>query len=91
MTFTLEYVARALKDLKGLERQDSRRITARLKVLEAQEMTWLHVKKLRTSPAGEPVYSLEVGSFRVLQEFDFEHRRIVVNEVRPRKTSYRAL
>ena len=91
MTFALEYVARALKDLKGLERQDSRRSTARLKVLEAQEMPWLHVRKLRTSPAGEPVYSFEVGSFRVLLEFDFEHRRIVVNEVSLRKTSYRDL
>ena len=89
MTFTLEYAARSLKDLKRLERQESRRITARLKILEAQEMPWLHVKKLRTSPSDEPIYSFKVGSFRVLLEFDFEHRRIVVSEVSPRKTSYR--
>ena len=52
-------------------------------------MPWLHVKKLRTSTAGDPVYSVHVGSHRVLIEFDFEHRRILVDEVSPRKTSYR--
>ena len=89
MTFTLDYTARALRDLKGLDRQDGRRITAGLKSLEAQEMPWLHVKKLRTSTSHEPVYSFHVGSYRVLIEFDFERRRIVVDEVSPRKTSYR--
>lgn len=89
MTFTLEYTARALRDLKGLDRQDSRRITAGLKRLESQEMPWLHVKKLRTSASHEPVYSFHVGSYRVLIEFDLEGRRIVVDEVSPRKTSYR--
>lgn len=89
MTFTLEYTARALRDLKGLDRQDGRRITAGLKSLEAQEMPWLHIKKLRTSTSSEPVYSFHVGSYRVLIELDFEHRRIVVDEVSPRKTSYR--
>jgi mRNA-degrading endonuclease RelE of RelBE toxin-antitoxin system len=89
MTFVLEYTARALRDLGGLDRQDGRRITTGLKNLEAQEMPWLHVKKLRTSPSHEPVYSFHVGSYRVLIEFDFERRRIVVDEVSPRKTSYR--
>ena len=89
MTFALEYTARALRDLKGLDRQDGRRITTGLKNLEAQEMPWLRVKKLRTSSAGDPVYSFHVGSHRVLLEFDFERRRILVDEVSPRKTSYR--
>ncbi len=89
MTFTLEYTARALRDLKGLDRQDGRRITAGLKSLEAQEMPWLHIKKLRTSASSEPVYSFHVGSYRVLIELDFERRLIVVDEVSPRKTSYR--
>jgi len=61
MTFTLDYTHRALRDLKGLERQEARRITAHLKMLEAQEMPWLHAKKLRTSPSQEPVYSVHVG------------------------------
>jgi mRNA-degrading endonuclease RelE of RelBE toxin-antitoxin system len=91
MTFALEYTARALRDLKALDRQDARRVTVGLKGLEAQEMPWLHVKKLRTSPSHEPVYSFRVGSHRVLIEFDFEHRRIVVDEVSPRRTSYRDL
>jgi mRNA-degrading endonuclease RelE of RelBE toxin-antitoxin system len=89
MTFALEYAARALRDLQGLDRQDARRVTAGLKRLEAQEMPWLHVKKLRTSASHDPVYSYHVGSCRVLIEFDFELHRIVVNEVSPRKTSYR--
>ena len=89
MTFTLEYTARALRDLKGLNRQDGRRTTAGLKTLEAQEMPWLHVKKLRTSAPHEPIYSFHAGSYRVLIEFDLERRRIVVDEVSPRKTSYR--
>jgi mRNA-degrading endonuclease RelE of RelBE toxin-antitoxin system len=89
MTFALEYSARAVKDLKGLEHQDARRITARLKALEGQEIPWLHVKKLRTSSDGDPVYSFHVGSYRVLLEFDFERRRILVDEVSPRKISYR--
>ncbi|HIH04126.1 MAG TPA: type II toxin-antitoxin system RelE/ParE family toxin [Methanoregulaceae archaeon] len=91
MTFALAYTARALKDLKGLEHQDSRRVTARLKALEAQDLPWLQIKKLRTSHPEDPVYSLHVGSYRVLIEFDFERRRIVVDEVSRRTTSYRDL
>ena len=89
MTFTLEYTARAVKDLKGLEHQDARRVTDRLKALEGQEMPWLYVRKLRTSSGGGPVYSFHVGSHRALLEFDFERRRIVVDEVSPEKASYR--
>ncbi|NLX48367.1 MAG: type II toxin-antitoxin system RelE/ParE family toxin [Methanospirillum sp.] len=89
MTFSLEYTARALRDLKGLDRQDGRRVTAGLKRLEAQELPWVHVKKLKTSASLEPVYSFHVGSCRVLVEFDLERHRIVVDEVSPRKSSYR--
>ena len=89
MTYTLEYTARALRDLKGLDRQNGRRVTAGLKSLEAQEMPWLHVKKLKTSASLEPIYSFHVGSCRALVEFDFERHRIVVDEVSLRKSSYR--
>ncbi len=89
MTYSLEYTARTLQDLKGLDRQNSRRVTAGLKSLEAQELPWLHVKKLKTSASPEPVYSFHVGSCRVLIEFDFERHRIFVDEVGPRKSSYR--
>ncbi len=89
MTFTLEYTSRALRDHRDLDRREGHRITTGLKSLEAQEMPWLHVRKLGTSPSHDPVYSYHVGSFRILVEFDFERRRIVVDEVSPRKTSYR--
>ncbi len=89
MTYTLEFTARALRDLKGLDRQNGRRVTAGLKRLEGQEMPWLHVKKLRTSSPDDPVYSFHVGPCRVLIEFDLERHRIVVDEVSLRKSSYR--
>jgi mRNA-degrading endonuclease RelE of RelBE toxin-antitoxin system len=86
---TLDDTHRALRDLKGLECQEARRIIAHLKIFEAQEMPWLHVKKLGTSPSHEPVYPVHIGSFRILVEFDFEGHLIAVDEVSPQKTSYR--
>ena len=83
MDYTVELKPRAIKDLRGVQKQDASRITDAL-------------DRLRTDLSGDvkrltnftPEYRLRVGRFRVLFEIEDE-TRIVVYRVVHRREAYR--
>ena len=83
MNYTVELKPRAVKDLKGLQKQEASRIADALERLQS-DMTG-DVKKLTNFV---PEYRLRVGQYRVLFEIENE-TRVVVYRVVHRREAYR--
>lgn len=81
MPYRIRIESRAHKDLRKLERRDSRRIVEAIERLENDLAG--DVKKLT---AHSPGYRLRVGSFRVL--FDVEDDEVIIQRIRDRREAY---
>ncbi len=87
MPFTLLYAPRALKDLEKLPKRAAERILSALKRLAETDEPERSVKRLRNSP----LYSLRVGSYRVILDIRREKIVIFVLRAGPRKSIYHDL
>lgn len=81
MKYGLRFESRALKDLRRLDKQLSKRIVDRIENM-AEDLRG-DVKKLTDH---SPQYRLRVGDYRVL--FDVEDETIVIHRVRNRREVY---
>ena len=77
----VELKPQAIKDLRGLQKQDAARIAAKLKELENGLSG--DIKRLTNFT---PEYRLQVGNYRVL--FELEEDSVVVYRVMHRKNVY---
>jgi mRNA interferase RelE/StbE len=87
MPYTLMYAARALKDLEKLSGEANSRILKALERLAEEDDPERSVKRLRNSP----LYSLRVGSYRVILDIRREKITIFVLRARPRRNVYHDL
>jgi mRNA interferase RelE/StbE len=87
MPFTLVYTSRALKDLEKLSKAVNRRIVTVLERLADEDDPEWSVKRLQDSP----LYSLRLGSYRVILDIRREKITIFVLRAGPRRTVYRDL
>jgi len=87
MPFTLVYTSRALKDLEKLSKAVNRRIVTALERLAGGEDPERSVKRLRDSP----LYSLRVGTYRVILDIRREKITIFVLRAGPRRNVNRDL
>jgi mRNA interferase RelE/StbE len=87
MPFTLTYTSRALKDLEKLPRATKRRVLTVLERLAEDDDPEKSVKRLQDSP----LYSLRVGSYRVILDIRREKIVIFVLRAGPRKSIYHDL
>ncbi len=81
MRYYVEIAARAHKDLRGLDREDARRVLRKLILLEDD----LGGDVVRLT-AFRPEYRLRVGDYRVL--FDLESEVVIVRRVLHRSKAY---
>lgn len=81
MTYRIDYLAQALRDLRKLDPQIARRIV--LKIDELQDDLQGDVKRLTDY---QPRYRLRVGDWRVL--FDIETDVVVIHRVTHRGKAY---
>ena len=81
MRYELEFRPSALRDLRKLSIDVSRRVLAKLERMQED----LHGDVKRLS-GDEPGFRLRVGEYRAL--FDLEDRRIVVRRIRHRREVY---
>jgi mRNA interferase RelE/StbE len=72
---------RAVKDLKGIDRRDARRIVEKIKAMRDDLAG--DIKRLTNST---PEYRLRVGHYRAL--FEVEGDKVVIYRVRHRKDAY---
>jgi mRNA interferase RelE/StbE len=79
--FTIEFRPRALKDLRPIDPQTSKRILA--KIDDLQNNLSGDVKRLTNFT---PEYRLRVGTYRVL--FEVEGSRVVVYRIKQRQSAY---
>jgi len=82
MNYQVDFKPRALKDLKSLPVEESRRIVAKAEGLQNDLAG--DVKKLTNFT---PEYRLRVGNYRVL--FEVEGPKVVIYRVLHRKDAYR--
>ncbi|UEC43456.1 MAG: mRNA interferase RelE/StbE [Methanothrix sp.] len=83
---TVIYSQAARKDLKSLPGDLSKRIFRSISAIK--EDPYSYVKKIKGS-ANSPLYSLRVGSYRVIMMIEDERMIIFVIEVGDRSTIYR--
>lgn len=81
MSYQIEFKPRALKDLKGIDIAEARRIIDKIDALKNDLAG--SVKRLTHFT---PEYRLRVGSYRVL--FEVEGTKVVIYRVRHRKDAY---
>ena len=81
MKYGLRFQSRALKDLRQLDKQLSKRIVDRIEIM-AEDLRG-DVKKLTDH---SPQYRLRIGDYRVL--FDIEDETIVIQRIRNRREVY---
>ncbi len=81
MKYQVELKPRATKDLKGIPKEDGKRIVQKLKLLEDNLQG--DVKRLTNYT---PEYRMRVGDWRIL--FEVEVEKIIVYRVRHRKEAY---
>ncbi|MBE3110596.1 MAG: type II toxin-antitoxin system RelE/ParE family toxin [Acidobacteria bacterium] len=86
MAYEVIWHEKVLKDLKTLSRQDSARITAKVKTHLAEDPAGLG-KPL--SGVFKGLMRYRVGSHRVIYTVDHENHRISVLYVKPRDAAYR--
>ncbi len=79
--YFVELMPRAVKDLKNLPKQESKKIVIKIQGLE-DGLTG-DIKKLTNY---SPEYRLRVGDYRVL--FEIEEKRIIIYRVKHRKDAY---
>ena len=84
MPYTLLYSLRALRDLKALPRDIQSRILSALEGLAKQADPVRKVKRLQNSP----LYSLRVGSYRVILDIRKRKITIFVLPIGPRRHVY---
>ena len=84
MPYTLLYSLRALRDLKALPRDIQSRILSTLEGLAKQADPVREVKRLQNSP----LYSLRVGSYRVILDIRKRKITIFVLPIGPRRHVY---
>lgn len=82
MKYTIEFKPGAFKDLKKLNKQDSRNVIEKIELLENGLSG--DVKRLTNFT---PEYRLRVGDYRVL--FEVEGEKVVIYRVKHRKEVYR--
>ena len=82
MRYRIEYAKSAIKDLRGIESSDARRITERIDTLS--DGLKGDVKRLTNFT---PEYRLRVGDFRILFHVDGE--LIIIIHIRKREDAYR--
>ncbi len=87
MKYSLIYSKRVRQKLKRLPREAATRIVRALELLAEEEYPHLQVKRLTNSP----LFSLRVGTYRVI--LAFEHRQLVIMavDVDHRKNAYKDL
>ena len=83
MRYDVELKPRAVKDLRGISRDDAARVVDALEKLE--DSLSGDVKRLTNVT---PEYRLRVGDYRVLFEVE-QTNRVVVYRVRHRREAYR--
>ena len=81
MRYSLRFGKRAVKDLKGIEKNMSRRLLEKIEALQFDLSG--DVKKLS---AHSPQYRLRVGDCRVL--FDVENDSIMIQRILNRREAY---
>lgn len=81
MKYQIEFKPRALKDLRSLSAENSRRILAKAEAL--QDNLSGDVKHLTNFT---PEYRLRVGDYRVL--FEVETDRVIIYRIRHRREVY---
>lgn len=82
MKFQIVWSDSALKELKKLERSVSKRIFAKVSLLENEP--YRHVQKL----VGSPFFKLRVGDYRIILEIKQEVLHILVIKVGHRSKIY---
>ncbi len=81
MKYGLRFQSRALKDLRRLDKQLSKRIVDRIEIM-AEDLKG-DFKKLTDH---SPQYRLRIGDYRVL--FDIDDETIVIQRIRNRREVY---
>jgi mRNA interferase RelE/StbE len=81
MLYQIEFKPRALRDLRGIDRTEARRIIDRVAAMKNDLAG--DVKRLTNST---PEYRLRVGNFRVL--FEIEGDKVIIYRVRHRRDAY---
>ena len=82
MKYNVELKPKAIKDLKGIPKQDGKRIVEKLKVLEDNLQG--DVKRLTNHT---PEYRMRVGDWRIL--FEIEDKKIIVYRILHRREAYK--
>ncbi len=83
MTYSLEYTATALKQLKKLEKNTQTRILAALERCRIRPYT--NIKKLVESP----YFRLRIGDYRAILKIEDNKLIIAVLEIKHRKNVYK--
>ena len=82
MKYNVEFKPKAIKDLRGIPKQDGKRIVEKLKVLEDNLQG--DVKRLTNHT---PEYRMRVGDWRIL--FEIEDKKIIVYRILHRREAYK--
>ena len=83
--YALEFTAAAEKDLRRLDRDEARRIVAKLRTTAESAASGKH-KALKGELSG--LYSLRVGSYRAIYTLYHEERVMVVEQIGHRRDVY---
>lgn len=84
MTYSVEILPSAQKELGKINRQDQTRIIESIKLLSDNPRP-AGCKKL----AGRPAWRIRIGSYRVIYEIDDNHITVLVVAIGHRKEIYR--
>ena len=79
--YLVELMPKAVKDLKSFQKQETKKIVEKIKLLENGLIG--DIKKLTNHT---PEYRLRVGNYRVL--FEIEDQKITVYRIKHRKDAY---
>ena len=81
MIYEIEFKSRAVRDLRGIDRSEARRIIRKIDAMK-QDLAG-DIKRLTSFT---PEYRLRVGNYRVL--FEIEDEKVIVYRVRHRRDVY---
>ncbi|MCP8307466.1 MAG: type II toxin-antitoxin system RelE/ParE family toxin [archaeon] len=84
--FTIIYSRRALRSLKGLDKDTSKRIFQKIEELSSNPFS-IRFKKIR----GTNCYAIRIGGYRVIYSVYFDKKEIHVLLIGPRETVYEEL
>ncbi len=82
MTYEVLFSARAIRQLKKMEKGVQERIVAVLERVRTRPEA--HITKL----VGDPGYKIRVGDYRIIVDIDIENHRILVLKIGHRKSVY---